>query len=42
LVDDVLTTGATAQALARLLVDAGATRVDVYCLTRTPKPGDAA
>ncbi|WP_065259103.1 ComF family protein [Pseudomonas bananamidigenes] len=42
LVDDVLTTGATAQALARLLVDAGATRVDVYCLARTPKPGDAA
>ncbi|WP_064119237.1 ComF family protein [Pseudomonas fluorescens] len=39
LVDDVLTTGATAQALARLLMDAGATRVDVYCLARTPKPG---
>lgn len=42
LVDDVLTTGATAQALARLLVDAGAMRVDVYCLARTAKPGDAA
>jgi ComF family protein len=42
LVDDVLTTGATAQALARLLVDAGAARVDVYCLARTPKPGDTA
>ncbi|WP_110971501.1 ComF family protein [Pseudomonas huaxiensis] len=41
LVDDVLTTGATAQALARLLRDAGAKRVDVYCLTRTPRPGDA-
>ncbi|MDZ5434714.1 ComF family protein [Pseudomonas fluorescens] len=40
LIDDVLTTGATAQALARLLVDAGATRVDVYCLARTPKPGE--
>jgi ComF family protein len=40
LVDDVLTTGATAQALARLLMDAGAARVDVYCLARTPKPGD--
>ena len=39
LVDDVLTTGATAQALARLLMNAGATRVDVYCLARTPKPG---
>lgn len=39
LVDDVLTTGATARALARLLMDAGAARVDVYCLARTPKPG---
>ncbi|MGE8407913.1 MAG: ComF family protein [Pseudomonas sp.] len=41
LVDDVLTTGATAQALARLLRDAGAARVDVYCLARTPRPGGA-
>ncbi|MDR6961132.1 ComF family protein [Pseudomonas brassicacearum] len=40
LVDDVLTTGATAEALARLLLDAGAARVDVYCLARTPKPAD--
>lgn len=40
LVDDVLTTGATAQALARLLKGAGAARVDVYCLARTPKPGE--
>jgi ComF family protein len=39
LVDDVLTTGATAQALARCLRDGGARRVDVYCLARTPKPG---
>ena len=38
LVDDVLTTGATAQSLARLLLNAGAQRVDVYCLARTPKP----
>ncbi|TCL21909.1 ComF family protein [Azotobacter chroococcum] len=38
LVDDVLTTGATAEALARLLRAAGAARVDVYCLARTPKP----
>jgi len=37
-VDDVLTTGATAQALAQLLRRAGATRVDVYCLARTPRP----
>ncbi|WP_434704127.1 ComF family protein [Pseudomonas sp. Z1-12] len=42
LVDDVLTTGATAQALAALLLDAGAARVDVYCLARTPKPGEPA
>ena len=40
LVDDVLTTGATAESLARLLRKAGAARVDVYCLARTPKPGD--
>jgi len=40
LIDDVLTTGATAQALARLLIEAGAARVDVYCLARTPKPGE--
>jgi len=39
-VDDVLTTGATAHALARLLMEAGACRVDVYCLARTPKPED--
>ncbi|MBC3304083.1 ComF family protein [Pseudomonas sp. SWRI18] len=39
LVDDVLTTGATAHSLARLLTDGGARRVDVYCLARTPKPG---
>lgn len=40
LVDDVLTTGATAESLARLLNKAGAARIDVYCLARTPKPGD--
>lgn len=40
LVDDVLTTGATANSLARLLLRAGAIRVDVYCLARTPRPGD--
>ncbi|MCZ7019069.1 ComF family protein, partial [Salmonella enterica] len=39
LIDDVLTTGATAHSLARLLLHAGARRVDVYCLARTPKPG---
>lgn len=40
LVDDVMTTGATAEALARLLKVAGVQRVDLYCLARTPKPGD--
>jgi ComF family protein len=40
LVDDVLTTGSTADAIARKLLNAGAQRVDVYCLARTPKPGD--
>lgn len=37
LVDDVLTTGATAHSLARLLMNAGARQVDVYCMARTPK-----
>ncbi|CAM3795503.1 Protein GntX [Pseudomonas reidholzensis] len=41
LIDDVLTTGATAQALAEILLKAGVRRVDVYCLARTPKPGQA-
>ncbi|MFT0867612.1 ComF family protein [Pseudomonas sp. CAM1A] len=41
LVDDVLTTGATAQTIARLLRKAGARRVDIYCLARTPRPGQA-
>jgi ComF family protein len=40
LVDDVLTTGATAESLACLLRKKGAIRVDVYCLARTPKPGE--
>ncbi|WP_449430174.1 ComF family protein [Pseudomonas putida] len=40
-VDDVLTTGATAQAIAQVLRKAGASRVDVYCLARTGKPGQA-
>ncbi len=38
-IDDVLTTGATAEAIARLLKRAGVARVDLYCLARTPKPG---
>jgi ComF family protein len=40
LIDDVLTTGTTADTLARLLINGGANRVDVYCLARTPKPED--
>jgi ComF family protein len=40
LVDDVMTTGATADAAARTLLAAGARRVDLWCLARTPSPGD--
>ena len=40
LVDDVLTTGATAHAAALVLVRAGAARVDVWVVARTPL-GDA-
>lgn len=36
LVDDVMTTGATARELSGLLLAAGATRVDLYLLARTP------
>lgn len=36
LVDDVMTTGATANLLAELLLKRGATRVDVWVLARTP------
>lgn len=36
LVDDVVTTTATAQALSELLLKAGAQRVDVWALARTP------
>jgi len=36
LIDDVITTSATADACARALLSAGACRVDVYALGRTP------
>jgi len=35
-IDDVMTTGATVSALARLLLAGGAQRVDVWVLARTP------
>lgn len=40
LVDDVMTTGTTAQILAQQLCRAGAERVDIWCIARTP-PGRA-
>ncbi|PLW70791.1 ComF family protein [Pseudohalioglobus lutimaris] len=39
-VDDVLTTGATAGEVARTLKNAGASHVEIWCLARTPSPGD--
>ena len=39
IVDDVMTTGATAEALARALREAGAARVVAWVLARTPEPG---
>lgn len=36
LVDDVVTTGATASEITRLLLNAGARSVQVWCLARTP------
>lgn len=36
IVDDVVTTGATANTLAKLLHQAGAKRVDIYAIARTP------
>jgi ComF family protein len=39
IVDDVMTTGATAEALACALRAAGARRVDAWVLARTPEPG---
>jgi ComF family protein len=39
IVDDVLTTGATASAMAAALAIAGASHIEVWCLARTPTPG---
>jgi ComF family protein len=41
LVDDVMTTGATAGEIARVLLQAGASAVTVWVVARTPRPGDA-
>ena len=41
LVDDVMTTGATAAEIARVLLQAGAAQVQVWAVARTPRPGDA-
>jgi ComF family protein len=38
-VDDVITTGATASAAAQACIDAGARSVKVWCVARTPAPG---
>jgi ComF family protein len=40
LVDDVMTTGATAAEAARVLLAAGAASVQVWVVARTPHPGD--
>lgn len=39
-VDDVMTTGATAAEIARVLLQAGAAAVQVWVVARTPAPGD--
>jgi ComF family protein len=41
LVDDVMTSGATAAEAARVLLAAGASEVQVWVVARTPPPGDA-
>jgi ComF family protein len=40
IVDDVLTTGATATAMATTLRDAGAAHIEIWCLARTPAPNN--
>ncbi len=38
IIDDVMTTGTTANCLAQALLKAGARRVDLWCFARTPGP----
>lgn len=40
LIDDVMTTGATAAEVSRVLLQAGAARVQLWVLARTPRPED--
>jgi ComF family protein len=40
IVDDVMTTGATADEITRVLRAAGAARVQIWALARTPAPGE--
>jgi len=40
LVDDILTTGSTANEISKTLKDAGAARVDIWACARTGKPSD--
>jgi ComF family protein len=40
-VDDVMTTGSTVGEIATVLQRAGAARVEVWIVARTPRPGDA-
>jgi ComF family protein len=40
LIDDVMTSGATATVASRALLRAGAARVDIWLLARTPMPQD--
>jgi len=40
LVDDVMTTGATADEVSRVLRRAGAARIEVWVVARTPGPGE--
>jgi predicted amidophosphoribosyltransferase len=39
IIDDVITTGATVEAIAEALRDAGAARIRAWSVARTPAPG---